>query len=248
MFMFPGPHGLVAYRPDEGAGGGTEPPSRDPVPYDRFAQVASERAAEAAARAEAVTRAETAERELSQIQEAQQQAERAAMSDQERLKTELAEVRAATEAAQKRADDAEAARVRDQRAGWVETAATNARFHKPDRATNEIDISKVETREDAQRFVTELAEREQWMVAPDPAETKRVEEEAAARDKTTAADRIQQILDGGEPVNREGEGKQEAKSVIPAAEFNDLSGDQLVALQETNPDLYGRSLAAAASE
>jgi hypothetical protein len=85
----------------------------------------------------------------------------------------------------------------------------------------------------AKREVEALAERAGHLVRP----------YGPRRPAGSGADLLQQ-RPRPRPASRQGEGdKSDEKAVIPPDQFNALKTDQLVALQESDPDLYRRSLA-----
>ena len=87
----------------------------------------------------------------------------------------------------------------------------------------------------AQKAVADLAETAKHLIQD-------------AQKQTTASERLEQVLNGGKPVtdknNGEGDGKPKP---IPADKLDAMSTDELVALQENDPQLYEASLAAAAA-
>lgn len=192
------------------------------VPYDRFAEVNDQ--------------LRQTRQELQQLREQQTQREREGLSETDRIRAELADATRAREEAERRATEAEQARQTADRQGWVRDAARAARFHDPEDAIARIDTSVLRTPDAARREVEALAERAKHLVAPEQ------------QQERSGADMLQQVLERGERVtDREQKNGSGSSEVIPAEDFNKLSVDQLVSLQERDPALYERSLRAAAA-
>lgn len=189
---------------------------RDPVPYDRFREVNDQRTA--------------AEEERDRLQAELTRREREGLPELERVRAELGDERVARQTAEQRATEAEQRATNLERAGWVQAAASN--FHDPADAVARVDLSTIDSQAAAERAVEDLAGRAQHLVRP------------PANQTVTGGDMLQQILDRGRLSD--GQAQNEETKVIPAAQFNALTADQLVALQEKQPDVYERSLRAAA--
>lgn len=220
MFQLHKRLGFVAYKPDDGAGGGG---SDDRVPRDRLNEVLDQR--------------DEARRALAE-------AERKDMAEVDRLKAELADAKsqldetntklaAETQRADKITEDLQT----QTREGWIRAAASRPEttFHDPDDAISKLSKADIKTEDAARKAVDSLAESAKHLVKP-------VEPD-------TAATRLEQVLAGGKPVTGSDTGKdgETDKTVIAADKFEALTQDQLVALQESDPELYQRSLAAAAT-
>lgn len=192
------------------------------VPYDRFAQVNDQ--------------LRQTQEELRTLREQQTQREREGMPEVARLQAELADAQRAREQAEQRATTAEQSLQTSTREAWIRDAARGARFHDPDDAIARIDASVVRTADGARREVEALAQRAAHLVAPEQQEQQQ-----------SGADILQQVLNRGERVGDQQRGEEQDAKVIPAADFNKLTADQLVSLQERDPGLYERSLRAAAA-
>lgn len=234
-----GAHTFIAYAPDDGGGDGGQgaggnggggqggdgggQQQHDPVPYDRFQAVNQAKTAAETARAEAEQRAQAAQDKLTEL-------ERQGLGDVDRLKAELADAQTARDTAIAERDAATGKVTELERGGWVRQAATDANFHDPEDAIARVDLSKIESQDVATREVAQLAERAKHLIQAEP--------------DPSGGDLLRRVLDNGKtPTSENGD----EKAVIPTAKLNEMSGDELVQLQEKDPELYQRSLAAASA-
>jgi hypothetical protein len=196
-------------------------PADQAVPYDRFKQVNDALQVQQA--------------EVARLQAAATAQQRQGMPELERMRAELTDATTAMQAAQAQITTLTSATQNAERAGWVRDAAANpaAKFHDPADALAKVDLTKVETVADAQRLVGE--------VAANPAYKHLVQAPAAT---PTVPDMLAQVLDRGTPTVP-GAAPAGAPVALPPATFNAMNIDQLVALQEAQPDVYAASLAAA---
>lgn len=222
----------IAYRPDEPppsappAPAPTDPPAPAPTPTDPPQHVPYERFSEVNAQLKEAR--ELAER----LQSEARQRERQGLSELDQIKAQLADEQAARASLEQERDSARGEVTNLTRGGWVRAAANAAGFHDVEDAVARIDLGEIKTEAAAKREVEQLADRAKHLVRqPDDG-------------NPPNTDLLQQVLDRGRPA---GEGNNDdAKSVIPPDQFNALKTDQLVALQESDPELYRRSLQAAA--
>jgi hypothetical protein len=227
VFIFRWPQ--MAYRPDEPPAGppapaatppAPTPPPADPpqaVPYERFSEVN--------------TQLKEARELAERLQAEATQRQRQGLSELDQIKAQLADEQAARATLEQERDAARGEVTNLTRGGWVRSAASAAGFHDAEDAIARIDLAEIKTEAAAKREVEALAERAKHLIKP-------------ADDGKPSTDLLQQVLDRGRPA---GEGdKSDDKAVIPPDQFNALKTDQLVALQESDPELYRRSLAAAA--
>jgi hypothetical protein len=135
----------------------TEPEAKteQTVPYERFQQ------ANAKAKAEAESR-KAIEKKVAELTAALEERESAGLPELDRMKKDL-------ERAQKRADEAEAARTetesklaRTTKAGWVRSAAKD--FTDPDDAVAFVDLDGIEDEKDAERAVKDLGKHKKHLL------------------------------------------------------------------------------------
>lgn len=189
------------------------------VPYERFSQV-NQQLRDAQALAE-------------RLQNEATQRQRQGLSELDQIKAQLADEQAKVSTLEQERDSARGEVTNLTRGGWVRSAASAAGFHDAEDAIARIDLGEIKTEAAAKREVEALAERAKHLVRqPDDGKP------------PASGDLLQQVLDRGRPAS-EGD-KNNDKALIPPDQFNALKTDQLVALQETDPELYRRSLAAAA--
>lgn len=244
MFIFRNPFGPVLFDDDKGGGGG----DKGPVPYERFADVTQKlkdaneklaaREAELATAQQDVNAAKAAQ---TKAEQALADREREGLPEKDRLQATLQAEKERADAAEARAAQAETDRVNLEREGWVRAAAAAANFHDPEDAVLRVKLDDIRTADAAKREVERIATAETTKHLVKPAES--------GDPAPSAGDLLSRVLERGERVSENGNsnGSTDTKPVIPADQFNSLNTDKLVALQETDPDLYARSLAAASA-
>lgn len=198
-------------------------PAEETVPYQRFAEVNDQ--------------LKQLRDELATAQGKLTTHEREGLGELERLKAELADKERAAEEAQRERDELKAAGEKATRQGWIRDAARAAKFHDPEDAVLRINDADIRTEAGAKAAVDVLTKDEnlKHLIQVDEPEKPK-----------TGTDLLQQVLERGKPASTEDGNKEDTTSVIPVDEFNKMSTDQLVALQEADPELYRRSLSAAA--
>lgn len=214
------------------------PTHEEHVPYDRFSEVNEARQA--------------AEAERDQLRQQLTERERQGLPELDRARAEAQDATRRAEAAEREREQLRAAQAQRERADWVRGAAREfevtrdgqaerVRFHDVEDAVARINVNELRSEAGALREVQALAERARHLVAP-------VQQEQPPGGGN-AGDLLQQVLERGERVdgngNRQGQG-DEQRTLTPD-EFNKLTVDQQVALQEADPGLYERSLRAAAA-
>jgi hypothetical protein len=207
------------------------------VPYDRFREANEQRQA--------------AERERDQLRQQITERERQGLPELDRARAEAQDAAARAEAAERERDQLRAAGERRTREDLVRAAARDFQverdgrtdrvaFHDPEDAVARINVDEIRSDGGALREVQALAQRAGHLVRP-------YETQQQGSGGGSGADLLQRVLEGGQRVDGQGQGNGQGqqKEVIPADQLNGMTADQLVALQESDPDLYARSLRAA---
>jgi DNA repair exonuclease SbcCD ATPase subunit len=127
------------------------------VPYERF-QSANKKAKEAADRAKAL------EKELGELRSQMEARESDGLPelDQAKKRAEQLEKRAAE--AEQRAEETETRLQNQERERWVTAAASKQNFIDPDDASRFVDLSDIESKEDAERIVKRVAKDKKHLI------------------------------------------------------------------------------------
>ena len=127
------------------------------VPYERFSKVNSKAK-------EAAQRAAKLEQELNDLRTQLEEREQAGLPELERMKREQEKLAKRAEEAEKRAQEFEQQATNVRREQWVQAAAAALNFHEPDDASRFVDLSDIESREDAERAVKAIAKAKKHLV------------------------------------------------------------------------------------
>lgn len=172
--------------------------------------------------------------ELQKLKDDQAARDRAQLPELERARAEAEDARTKAAEAERERDEVRKEAETVKRQGWIREAARVASFHDPEDAVLRIDTDGVATEDAAKRAVQTIVDTETLAhLINKPAEP-----------TPTTGDLLARVLNEGKTVD--GTKPDGTKPVIPADQFNALTADQLVSLQETDADLYDRSLRAAA--
>jgi DNA repair exonuclease SbcCD ATPase subunit len=130
------------------------------VPYDRFQKV-NQKAKEAA------DRAAKAEKDLAEIRSQLEEREQQGLPELEQMKKRLDQAEKARQDAESKAEKLEAETVKATRKGWIAAAAQEQNFIYPSAVANldEVDLSQVESEEDAARVVKKVAKKYPKLIA-----------------------------------------------------------------------------------
>lgn len=129
-----------------------DPPERT-VPYARFKEI-NDRLAEE-------------RRKAGEMETRMQQLEDRDKTDVERLTKDLERAQKEREQAAKELEGERAARVKSEKASWLQAAAAKANFHDADAATLYANLDEIENAKDAEKAVQRIAKDKTYLVKDD---------------------------------------------------------------------------------
>lgn len=231
-----GAHAFIVYEPDAGGGGGGGGEDDAKIPKERLDKEIAKREAAEQAKADAEAAKTKAEQDLAKAQRDAEAAKRDGLPELDKVKAELADAKEQIQALTAERDQGFEQRddriMSMERGAWVREAAEKAGFHDPEDAILRLDLSDIKTREKAEREVKALAGEDRYKHLVKPAE-----------DEKRQGEVLREVLSGGKlKTGKDDDGEK----IIPPEEFAKLTQDQHVELAESKPDIYNRSLAAAA--